>query len=230
MTGWDPTIDAHALAARIDHTLLRADATDVQVRGLATEARSFGTAGACAAPSYVPLLAEVLAGTAVKVVTVVGFPLGFSSRTVKAFETAEAVRRGADEIDVVAHLGLLKAGRWDAFQADLKDVVQAAEGRAVKAILETALLTPEEVRRAAEAAERAGVAFVKTSTGFGPGGATVEVVMLLRRVLGERVRIKASGGIRTLAQARALLAAGADRLGTAATAAILEEARGAGAS
>lgn len=224
---WDPTLDADALAARIDHTLLAPEATPDEVRRFAAQARSLGVAGACVAPIWVPLVAETLGGTAVKVVTVVGFPLGFQTAAAKAFETKDAVRNGADEIDMVLSRGPLRAGRLDPIQQEIRGVVEAADGLPVKVILETAALTETEVRRAAEVAERAGATYVKTSTGFGPGGATVAIVRFLRHVVGDRLRIKASGGIRTLEDARAMLAAGADRLGTSASAAILGAARGA---
>lgn len=225
MATFDPTIDAAALAARIDHTLLRPDATEADVRRVAAEARAHGFAGVCVAATWVSAVASVVRGTAVKVVSVAGFPLGASPRSVKALEAKEAVRLGADEVDAVIHLGYARSGLWDAVLQDLHGVVEAADGRPVKAILETSLLGSEEIRRAAEVAERAGAAFVKTSTGFGPGGATVEVVRLLRAAVGNRLRVKASGGVRTLDQALALLAAGADRLGTSSGVAIVEEAR-----
>jgi deoxyribose-phosphate aldolase len=222
---WDPTLDANALAARIDHTLLNPDAVREDVRLFAVQARGMGVAGACVAPLWVPLTAEILAGTAVKVVTVVGFPLGFQTAATKAFEAEDAVRAGADEIDMVLSRGLLHLGRHDAAQAEVRRVVEASQGRPVKVILETAALTEDEVKRAAEVSERGGAAFVKTSTGFGAGGATVAMVRYLRSVVGDRMQIKASGGIRDLADARAMLEAGADRLGTSGTAEILREAR-----
>jgi deoxyribose-phosphate aldolase len=219
---WDPTLDRHALAATIDHTLLKAGATEAEIREHVLEARALGVAGACVPPRWVPVARELLDGTAVKVVTVVAFPLGASLTRVKVLEAKEAVRQGADELDVVADLGLLRGGRYDAVLRDLAAVVEAGDDRPVKAILETALLDPTGIRRAAEVAERAGVRFVKTSTGFGPGGATVEAVRLLRRTVGDRLGVKASGGIRTLEAARAMLEAGADRIGTSSTAAILD--------
>jgi deoxyribose-phosphate aldolase len=222
---WDPTLDPNDLAARVDHTLLRAGATEEEIRGHVAESRAMGVAGACIAPCWVGVARELLEGTAVKVVTVVGFPLGSSTTRSKVVETEEVVRRGADEIDAVVHLGMLRAGRFDAVARDLAEVVQAAGAVPVKAILETVLLDETGIRRGAEVAERAGARFVKTSTGFGPGGATVAAVRALRTAVGDRLGVKAAGGIRTLERALSMLAAGADRLGTSATAPILAEAK-----
>lgn len=214
------------LAGRIDHTLLDPTATGEDVRELCAEARRFGFAGACVAGSWLPVVVEALQGSGVMAIAVAGFPLGTSPTVAKAFETEALVRSGADEIDTVIHLGHAKAGAWGAVRADLEAIIAAAGGRPVKAILETAVLTPDEIVRAAEVAVEAGAAFVKTSTGFGPGGATVETVRLLRETVGERARVKASGGIRTHEQALAMLAAGADRLGTSSSVAIVSGADG----
>ncbi len=213
-----------ALAARIDHTLLRPEATPADIDRLCEEAVRYGCAAVCVNPIYVARAAARLAGTPVKVATVVGFPLGASLTATKVAEAALALAQGAQEIDMVLPIGLLKAGELEAVRADLRAVAAVchAAGACCKVILETALLTEEEKVLAARLAVEAGADFVKTSTGFGPGGATVDDVALLRRVVGPSVGIKAAGGIRTAEQAIAMLEAGADRLGTSATVAILE--------
>lgn len=208
------------VAAAIDHTLLRPDARRGDVLALCEEVRTHGFAGACVAGSWVPEVVRALDGKALAI-GVAGFPLGSGPTAAKAYETRVLVEAGADEIDTVIHLGHAKEGAWDAVVRDLAAVVEAAAGRPVKAILETGLLSEEEIVRAARAAVQAGAAFVKTSTGFGHGGATVETVRLLRRVVGESAGVKASGGIRTIEQARALLDAGANRLGASASVAIV---------
>lgn len=217
----DPAPEPTALAPLFDHTLLRIGATEDDVREQALLARKLGVAGFCIAPGWVSLARDLLAASPVAVVTVVAFPHGAATTAVKVFETQDAVVRGADEIDVVTDLGRLRAGAYDAAGEDLAEVVRAAAPRPVKAILETAILDADGMRRAAEMAERAGARFVKTSTGFGPGGATPAAVATLREAVGDRLGVKASGGIRTLAEARAMLAAGASRLGASATASIL---------
>lgn len=209
------------LAATIDHTLLRPDAVRADVLRLCAETVRYGFAGACVAGSWIPEVVRALGGRGPKAIAVAGFPLGSGSTVAKAYEAETLVAVGADEIDTVIHLGLAKAGQWGDVQADLEAVVDAAAGRPVKAILETGLLTEDEIVRAAEAAVAAGVAFVKTSTGFGHGGATVEAVRLLRRTVGDRARVKAAGGIRTREQALAMLEAGADRIGASASVAIV---------
>lgn len=213
------------LASYIDHTLLKATATPDDIRDLCEEASCYGFATVCVNPVYVSLAAHLLAGTGVKVATVVGFPLGANLSWVKEEETRQAIRCKAQEIDMVISLGAAKSGQWEAVAEDVRLVVEAAEGRVVKAILETCLLDDDEKCRAALAALEGGAQFVKTSTGFGGGGATVEDVLLLRRTVGDAAQIKASGGIRTLAQAQALIEAGADRLGTSAGIPILKAAR-----
>jgi deoxyribose-phosphate aldolase len=217
------------LARTIDHTLLRPEATAAQVRRLALEAAEHGFASVCIPPVHVPLAAEVLAGSAVRVGTVVAFPLGYVHPAVRIEESRRAVAEGARELDTVMNLSWLKGGEEGRTLDDLARWVAAmrreASGLTLKVILETGLLTQEEKLRAAEIAVHAGADFVKTSTGFGPGGATVEDVALLARAVAGRARVKASGGIRDVAAARALLAAGASRLGTSAGVAILEQAR-----
>ncbi len=216
-----------ALARAIDHTLLKPEATRAQVRALAAQALEQGFAAVCVNPLWVEEVAGLLQGSSVKVATVVGFPLGATTTNIKVREAEHAWQRGARELDVVVALGLLKGGEEEAFRQDLEAVVAVAAsyGAQVKAILETCLLSEEEKVRAALLAVEAGVHFLKTSTGFGGGGATVEDVALLRKLAPPQVGVKASGGIRSFAQARALLAAGANRLGTSAGLSIMEEAR-----
>lgn len=204
------------LAKYIDHTLLKADATIESITMLCNEAAEHHFAAVCVNPVYVDLAAHLLAGTEVKVATVVGFPLGATFTDVKVHETKEAILRKADEIDMVINIAAVKAGQWDAVTEDIRQVVAAAEGKPVKVILETAVLTDEEKRQACQASIAAGAHFVKTSTGFGPGGATVEDVKLLKSVVGDKAEVKASGGIRTKEQFEAMIAAGATRIGTSA--------------
>lgn len=206
--------------ATIEHTALASTTTSRDVDRLCDEALHHGFAGVCVATCRLAQVRRRLEGRETLAVAVVGFPLGSSTTATKAFETGEAVRLGADEIDMVVSLGRLKEGDWLGVERDIRAVVEAARGHPVKAILETAVLDADETRRAALAAKHAGAAFVKTSTGFGPGGATVEAVRLLRETVGAELGVKASGGIRTLEAARALLAAGADRLGTSSGVAI----------
>jgi deoxyribose-phosphate aldolase len=213
-----------SLAARIEHTLLRPDATAEEVYAHCEAALVHGFLGVTIAGSWVPLALGVLAQSPVKVVSVAGFPLGASSTLAKAAEAREAVCWGAHEVDVVIHLGHARAADHYAVEADVRGVVEAAEGRPVKAILETAFFSLAEAQALARAAVQGGAALVKTSTGFGPGGATVEVVRALREAVGAGVGIKASGGIRTREAAEALLAAGADRIGTSASLAIMARA------
>lgn len=204
------------LASYIDHTLLKPAATVEEIIRLCEEAAQHKFAAVCINPIYVDLAAHHLAGTGVKTATVIGFPLGATLSAVKAAEAKEAVLRKADELDMVIHIGAVKAGLWEAVKADIEQVVVAADGAIVKVIIETGLLTDEEKRQACQAVIAGGAHFVKTSTGFGPGGATVEDIRLLKQVAGDKIGIKASGGIRTREQALALVAAGATRLGTSA--------------
>ncbi len=215
------------LAASIDHTLLKPEATPQQIAQLCAEAREYRFAAVCVNPIYVSLAADLLAGSAIEVATVVGFPLGATPTEVKVFETLQAIRDGATEIDMVLPIGLLKAGRYDKVARDINAVTRAAHsaGALVKVIIEAALLTQEEKIAACLLSKHAGADFVKTSTGFGPGGATVEDVALMRRVVGPSMGVKAAGGIRTFAQAKAMLEAGADRLGASAGVRLVTEAR-----
>lgn len=201
------------LAGKIDHTMLKADADAETIRRYCREARENGFASVCVNTCRVPLAAAELKGSPVKVCCVVGFPLGAMLPTAKAFETAEAVRLGAEEVDMVLNIGALKDRDDTLVREDIRGVVEAAAGKTVKVILETCLLSREEIIKACELSVEAGADFVKTSTGFSTGGATVEDVTLMKQIVGDRARVKASGGIRTPEQAETLLQAGADRLG-----------------
>ncbi len=210
------------LAARIDHTLLRPDATMRDMSLLCRESVELGFCSVCVPPCYVSFCAEQLSGTSVNVCTVAGFPLGASASVAKAFEAARAVSDGAAEIDMVLGVGFLKSGRADDVRADIAAVVSAAAPATVKVILETCLLTGAEKELACRLCAEAGAAFVKTSTGFGRAGATVEDVRLLKRA-GGGLLVKAAGGIRTLSDALAMLGAGADRIGCSASVSIVGE-------
>ena len=207
-----------------DHTILKPDATAAEVLLLCAEAREAGFAAACVAPCWVALAADMLKSSGVVVASVVGFPHGNTLQQVKSRETAESVALGAMEIDMVLNVGLAKDGAWERVEADIRAVVKAARiapGVVVKVILENALLTDEEKQTACRVCEAAGADFVKTSTGFAASGATVEDVVLMRRVVGNRLGVKAAGGIRDLATAEAMIAAGANRLGSSASLKIL---------
>lgn len=212
-----------AVLGAIEHTLLAATAVPKQVDALCDEAAEHGLFGVCVSPVFVARAKARLAGTPVKLVTVVGFPLAASFIEATELECQLAARAGADELDAVIRLSAAKSGDWARVEADARRIVQAAGGLPVKLILETAVLSDAEIERACEAALTAGARFLKTSTGFASAGATVPAAALLRRCAGTRAGVKASGGIRDLATARAMLAAGADRIGTSAGAAIARE-------
>jgi deoxyribose-phosphate aldolase len=216
----------------IDHTLLKPEASRDQIRTLCQEAQRFGFATVCINPWHVPLAAELLRGTNIKVCTVIGFPLGATLPQVKIYEAAEAIQLGAQEIDMVINIGALKSGQYDAVESDIRGVVEASHrGRAIcKVILETALLTTDEKVRAAEICKKVGADFVKTSTGFSTAGATAEDVALLRAVVGPAMGIKAAGGVRTLEDVKKMLSAGASRIGASASVKIMEQAAGASIS
>ncbi|MBE2200555.1 MAG: deoxyribose-phosphate aldolase [Anaerolinea sp.] len=220
------TIDAVTLARMIDHTLLKADATPTQIARLCAEARAHHFAAVCINPIYVKLSAQLLAGTDVAVCTVVGFPLGATLPGVKAYEAERAMADGATEIDMVIHIGALKAQDHDAVRADIAGVVEVAHAQqaVVKVIIEAALLDDEEKRVACMLAKEAGADYVKTSTGFGPGGATVADVRLMRTAVGPDLGVKAAGGIRSFADVQAMIVAGATRIGASAGVHILSEA------
>ena len=206
----------------IDHTNLKQDARQADIERLCDEAVRYGFATVCVNSCWVPLAAKLLAGTGIGVTTVVGFPLGAASTQAKAAETAQAVADGATEIDMVLNVGRCKDGDDEFCTADIAAVVEAAEDVTVKVILECCLLTDDEIVRACEDSVAAGADFVKTSTGFSTGGATVHDVALMRQTVGERCHVKAAGGMHTRAEAEAMVAAGADRLGTSASIAIVE--------
>ena len=208
----------------IDHTLLKADATPAQIEKLCGEALTYHFASVCVNSCYVPLCAQRLKGSDVAVCCVVGFPLGAMLTEAKAAETRLAVAAGAQEVDMVINVGKAKAGDWAYVEADIRAVVEAAGAAHVKVILECCLLTDEEKQRACACAKAAGAAFVKTSTGFSSGGATVQDVALMRRAVGPNMGVKAAGGIRTRQDALAMLEAGANRLGASAGIAIVTEA------
>ena len=213
---------APPLARMIDHTVLKPDTTEHAIRELCAEAREFCFASVCISPVWVPVAAAELAGATPMVCTVVGFPHGANRSGVKAFETEQAVRDGAEEIDMVLAIALLKSERYADVEADIRSVVQAAQGRTVKVILETALLTDEEKVIACVLSQNAGADFVKTSTGFASGGASPQDVALMRRVVGDSMGVKASGGVRSAEDAYAMVEAGASRLGASAGVAILK--------
>lgn len=213
------------LAARIDHTILKADATRDAVAKIVDEALRYRCASVCVNGKHVPFVAARLAGSPVLTCAVVGFPLGAMDSRAKAQETAGVVAAGAREVDMVLDVGALKDRDDARVRDDIAAVVAAAGGVPVKVILETCLLTNDEKVRACEASVTAGAAFVKTSTGFSTGGATLDDVRLMRASVGTRCKVKASGGIRDLAAALAMIEAGADRLGLSATVAVLEALR-----
>lgn len=215
--------DAGRLAQLIDHTLVRPDATIDDLAKYCEEAKKYGFACVVVQGSNVARTRDLLAGTLIKVCSVVGFPHGAATTTVKIFEAMEAVKNGASELDVVMNIGMVKSGRYDFVEIDLKNVIVMTPGKVHKVIIETGCLTADEIRRVSAIAVRAGAEFVKTSTGYGPRGATIEDVKLIRDAVGKSCRIKASGGIRDLAAAAALAEAGAERIGTSSGAAIMEE-------
>ncbi|MFD3261671.1 deoxyribose-phosphate aldolase [Paenibacillus lentus] len=203
-----------SIAGMIDHTLLRSDATKEEIKKLTEEAKEYRFASVCVNPAWVAYAAEQLAGSEVKVCTVIGFPLGAATSKVKAYETSDAIGRGAAEVDMVINIGALKSGDDDLVLRDIQAVVDAAASKAlVKVIIETALLTDDEKVRACKLAVQAGANFVKTSTGFQGGGATAEDVALMRRTVGPNVGVKASGGVRSLDDVTKMVEAGATRIG-----------------
>ena len=218
----------NGIARTIDHTLLKPDASQDQIAQLCYEARKYHFASVCVNPTHVRLASQLLKDSDVLVCTVVGFPLGATPATVKAYETQQAIRDGATEIDMVINVGALKSKDYRTVLEDIGAVVRAAHaGNAlVKVIIEAALLTDEEKVIASQLAKAAGADYVKTSTGFGPGGATLEDVALMRRVVGPDVGVKAAGGVRNYQDAQAMIAAGATRIGASAGVRIVSEAKG----
>ena len=212
------------MAKYLDDTLLKADATPDQIIKICKEAREYKTASVCVNSWYVPLVAKELAGSGVKTCCVIGFPLGACTTNTKVAETIDAIKKGADEVDMVINVGATKAGDWQYVKQDIEEVVVAARGKAlVKVIIETCLLTDEEKVKVCTIAKLAGADFVKTSTGFSKAGATVEDVKLMRKTVGDCCQVKAAGGIRTYSDAIKMIEAGADRLGCSASIAIVEE-------
>ena len=211
------------MAAMIDHTILKAVAKRQDVEKLCAEALANNFASVCVNPVHVPLAAKLLKGSSVEVCTVVGFPLGATSHEVKAQEAAWTVKEGATEVDMVIDIGAAKEGRFDDVETDIAGVVAACKPAIVKVILEVCHLTEDEIVACCKAAVRAGAHFVKTSTGFGDSGATVEAVSLMRKTVGPDIGVKAAGGIRTAKDALAMVEAGANRIGCSAGLAIMAE-------
>ena len=218
----DSKITGRMVGDMIDHTLLKADATREQILKVCAEARQYKFASVCVNPTWVATVAGELQGSGVKTCTVIGFPLGATTSFAKAAETRDAIANGADEVDMVINIGALKAGEDRLVEDDVRAVVQAAGGRLVKCIIEAAMLSDEEVVRACQLAVKGGIDFVKTSTGFGPGGATVHHVALMRKTVGDKIGVKASGGIHDFPSAVALIEAGANRIGASASIKIME--------
>ncbi|HFI0641866.1 TPA: deoxyribose-phosphate aldolase [Streptococcus suis] len=209
----------------IDHTVLKPETTKEQVAKVLEEAKEYDFASVCINPTWVSFAAEGLKGTDVKVCTVIGFPLGANTPAVKAFETKDAIENGADEIDMVINIGALKDKNYDLVLEDIKAVVDASGDKLVKVIIETCLLTDEEKVKACELSKQAGADFVKTSTGFSTGGATVEDVALMRKTVGAEMGVKASGGARSYEDAIAFIDAGASRIGASSGVAIMNGAQ-----
>ncbi len=214
------------VAALIDHTLLKPTATEAQIEVLCQEAMQHNFASVCINPTHVKLAAQLLRDSVVKTCTVIGFPLGANTTPVKVFETKETIKDGAEEVDMVINIGALKQGNNDLVEQDIAAVVGAAHRSDVlcKVIIETCFLNDEEKARACRLAQKAGADFVKTSTGFGGGGATVEDVALMRQTVGPTMGVKASGGVKNFADAKAMVAVGATRLGVSAGVEIVQEA------
>ena len=216
-------MDKKEIAKYLDDTLLKADATPEQIVKICEEAKTYGCASVCVNSGYVPLVSKELAGSEVKTCCVIGFPLGACTSEAKAAETTDSIEKGANEVDMVINVGRAKAGEWDYVKSDIEAVVKAAAGKAlVKVIIETCLLTDEEKVKVCQIAKEAGADFVKTSTGFSTGGATVADVALMRKTVGPDMGVKASGGVRGPEDAKAMIAAGANRLGTSSAAGIVE--------
>ncbi len=207
----------------IDHTLLKAFATIEEITKLCSEAYYYNFASVCVNPYYVSAAKSLLKGSDVKICTVIGFPLGQNTKEVKAYETVDAITNGADEVDMVVNVGAIKNKNWDYVYEDIKAVVDAAGGVLTKVIIETCYLTDEEKVKVCELAKKAGADFVKTSTGFGTGGATVEDVALMRKTVGSDMGVKASGGVRNKEDFENMVKAGANRIGTSAGVKIMEE-------
>lgn len=211
------------IAALIDHTLLRPDASYLDIKRLCEEALQFGFYSVCINPCFIKIAKELLKDSNVRVTTVIGFPLGMTLTEVKVFEAMNVSLLGADEIDVVINIGVLKSGDWETVRKDISDVIMATKGIVHKTIIETCYLDDDEKRRVVEIALDAGSEFIKTSTGFGPLGARVRDIRLIKSIVGDAAGIKAAGGIRTLKQVLSMLKAGATRIGTSAGVRIVRE-------
>jgi deoxyribose-phosphate aldolase len=225
----EPDMKKKQLAGYIDHTLLKAVATEDAINKLCLEAQTYRFAAVCVNPAHVKLASSELSGSSVKVCTVIGFPLGANCSRVKGYEAAQAVKSGADEVDMVINIGALKSGKLEVLERDITEVVSQATGdnhaALVKVIIETCYLTDLEKVTACQIAVKAGAQFVKTSTGFGTGGADVHDIKIMRESVGPEIGIKASGGISSYSQAVAMIEAGATRIGTSAGVRILSEAK-----
>ena len=212
-------MDRKEILSRVDHTILAPAATWEQVKAVCDEGREFGTASVCIPPRYVQRANDYVSGS-LKICTVIGFPNGYSTPEVKVFETEDAIRDGADEIDMVINQGLAKEGDWEGVLAEIRAVKASCNGRILKVIIEACSFTQEEKIALCRVVSMSGADFIKTSTGFGAGGATVEDVRLFREHISPDLRIKAAGGIRTFEQAQAMIEAGADRIGASALVAL----------
>ncbi len=216
-------MNAKEFASYFDHTLLKSEGSATQIQKLCQEARENGFATVCINPYWLPLAAKELSGSSTVPITVVGFPLGASTTSTKVFETKNAIELGAKEIDMVINIGLVKSGNYQMCGKDIEAVYVACNGIPLKVILETSLLENDEITRISKICSEIGVAFVKTSTGFGSRGASVEDIKLMKAAISDKVKIKASGGIRTLEDAEKMIAAGAHRVGASASVGILKE-------
>ncbi len=213
-------MEQNEILSRVDHTLLTPTATWEQVRALCDEGKQFGVASVCIPPRYVKRANDYAGG--LKICTVIGFPNGYATPEVKVFETEDAIRDGADEIDMVINQGLAKAGDWEGVLTEIKAVKESCKGRILKVIIEACNFTQEEKITLCRVVSMSGAEFIKTSTGFAAGGATVEDVQLFREHISPDMRIKAAGGIRTFEQAQAMIEAGADRIGASALIALVK--------
>lgn len=207
----------------IDHTLLKAVATEKEITKICEEAKQYDFASVCVNPAYVAKCAELLKGSDVEVCTVIGFPLGANTTAVKVYEVKDAIKNGATEVDMVNNIGKVKDGDFTFVEEEIRALKEAAGKNTLKVILETCYLTPEEIEKSCIAAKAAGADFVKTSTGFGTGGAKVEDVALMRKTVGEKMGVKASGGIHSREETLAMIEAGATRIGASAGIKIMEE-------
>lgn len=216
-------MDKAKIAGIIDHSLLKPTAISEDIKKLCNEARQYGFYSVCINPFFVSMAKEFLSGSDVKISTVIGFPFGMTLPEVKVYEAVEAVSSGADELDIVMNIGMAKIGKWDIVKNDISDIISATKGVIHKIIIETCYLSHDEKIKASNVMIEAGAEFIKTSTGFGTGGATVEDVRLIKSVAGDACKIKAAGGIKNLFQVREMIKAGAARIGTSAGVAIIIE-------